>query len=245
MLESEIRLGPHVIQTPAVCGAVAAPSVEEMRKLVSQALADGADIIELRIDFLKRLDGWEALISREVPMILTVRPKREGGNFKGGESQRIKLLLDGLSKGTSAVDLEFSTPPKLREKVLSRAKETGASVILSYHDFSGRDSPEKLLKLAKRMEETGGDILKVVTMAKDWRGVQKALEFLVRAQAEFKKPLVTFAMGEAGILTRFIGRIFGVPIVYAAVAKRTAPGQLGVKETKDLLIQLKPREVKD
>ncbi|MEM3519813.1 MAG: type I 3-dehydroquinate dehydratase [Candidatus Hadarchaeales archaeon] len=245
MLEKEIRLGRHLVKVPAVCGAVAAPSVGEMKKLVEKALADGADIVELRIDFLKKFDGWETLIDPNVPMILTVRPKKEGGNFSGGDAKRVGFFLEGISRGVSAVDIEFRASRELREKVVEKARGAGTSVILSFHDFSGRLSPERLLKIVKEMDGADGDILKVVTMAKGWRETKNALEFLVRTEAELKKPLITFAMGKAGILTRFLGPILGVPIVYAAVAKKTAPGQLGVKETKDLLIQLRPKEVKD
>ena len=82
-------------------------------------------------------------------------------------------------------------------------------------------------------------------MAKRVQDNFRMLDFLVSCKGDLKRPLIAFTMGEVGVPTRFIGAILGVPIIYAAVEKKTAPGQLTVKETKRILQSIPVWEVKD
>jgi 3-dehydroquinate dehydratase type I len=238
MLVGEIKLGRHKVKTPAICGSVKASSPRAMMREVRKAFRDGADVVELRIDSLRTTSGWEKLLKINGPIILTNRSKREGGDFTGGEEERVGLLLNGIQRSVPCIDLEFSTPEKLRSLVLSAAKRTGVTVLLSYHNFSSTPSFTHLVKVAQGMEKTGCDMLKLVTFAKKRADAFRVLEFVARAQAGFKVPLTAFAMGKSGTITRFVGAILRAPLVYAAVSARTAPGQLDVKTTKALLTGL-------
>jgi 3-dehydroquinate dehydratase type I len=240
-----MKLGKREVKTPAVCGAVIRKSVPEMRKAVVKGVKAGADAIELRIDGLRDQSGWESLLRGKVPIILTNRARREGGFFAGSERARTEALMEGVGLGVSCVDVEFSTSQTARGQILKRAKSRGVSTIVSHHDFSGTPAPAQLIKITEKIAETGCDIAKVVTLAKNRGDAFRMLDFIVRTRGKFEIPVIAFAMNEAGKITRFIGPIFGVPIVYAAVEKQTAPGQLDVAATKAMLKELMPREVRD
>lgn len=237
MLVEKIKLGPYEIKIPAVCGAVKASSPPQMMRSMKKAFREGADLVEFRIDGLRKTLGWERLLKGNKPVILTNRPKREGGDFAGEERERVDFLFSGIQLGAPCVDLEFSTPKELRNSVLSEAREVGVTVILSHHDFLSTPKPTELAKKAREMEKTGCDLLKLVTFARGRADAYRMLEFVARAQGELKKPLIAFAMGEQGVITRFIGPILGVPLVYAAVDAKTAPGQPSLRVVKSLLME--------
>jgi len=232
------KLGKHELRTPAVCGAVIGQNIETMRASVARAINQGADLIELRIDGLHDSTGWEKLLPVKVPVILTNRPEREGGGFKGDENKRVEVLLQGIARGVSCIDIEFSTPEPLRERVMSQAKKSGIAVLMSHHDFSLTPSIEVLTDMAKRLVGAGCDLAKIVTFAGDRKDALRILDFLAQVQDEVAVPLIAFAMGDAGRITRIAAPVFGSPIVYAAAGEATAPGQFDVATMKRLLSEL-------
>ncbi|MBA7506831.1 3-dehydroquinate dehydratase [subsurface metagenome] len=232
------KLGKHELRTPAVCGAVIGQNIETMRASVARAINQGADLIELRIDGLHDSTGWEKLLPVKVPVILTNRPEREGGGFKGDENKRVEVLLQGIARGVSCIDIEFSTPEPLRERVMSQAKKSSIAVLMSHHDFSLTPTIEVLTDMAKRLVGAGCDLAKIVTFAGDRKDALRILDFLAQVQDEVAVPLIAFAMGDAGRITRIAAPVFGSPIVYAAAGEATAPGQFDVATMKRLLSEL-------
>ncbi|MEM2978097.1 MAG: type I 3-dehydroquinate dehydratase [Candidatus Hadarchaeales archaeon] len=227
-----LRLGDRRIRTPAVCGSVMESTLEGMERVKRKAERLGADLLELRLDGLKDPPDWDRLLGGRLPVILTHRPEREGGGFRGGEEERVERLLEGVERGVPCLDLELSTPPRLLRRALSKARKEGTTVILSHHEFSGTPPLPHLLRTARRMERLG-DLVKVVTLARSTEEVLRVLEFLHRARLSV--PLVSFAMGELGTLSRILSALLGSPLVYASAGKPTAPGQLDVKTTRLLL----------
>ncbi len=239
----ELKLGKHRLKTPAVCGAVIGKNLDGMRAGVARAIKQGADLVDLRVDGLRDQTGWEKLLRDDIPIILTNRPKREGGGFKGREEERVNLLLDGIERGVPCVDIELSTPKKLRDQVVSRARRRGATVLMSYHNFSITPSTKVLMDAVKNMVGAGCNVAKIVPFANNPDDALRTLDFAVQVIGE-EVPVVVFAMGSAGVITRPITPIFGSPLIYAAAGKRTAPAQLDISTTKRLLLESTPREVK-
>jgi len=215
--------------------------IKTMRAGAAKAIDQGADLIELRIDGLRDPTGWEKLLPLKLPVILANRPDREGGNFKGDENERVKVLLQGITRGVSCVDIEFSTPEPLRERVVSRARKSGIAVLMSHHDFSLTPSIEVLTEMTKRLAGAGCDLAKIVTFAEDRKDALRVLDFLAQVQDEVAVPIIAFAMGDAGRITRIAAPVFGSPIAYAAAGEATAPGQFDVVTMKRLLSELIPK----
>jgi len=239
---SELRLGSFVLRTPAVCGAVMGRDVREMGRAVARARKMGADLVELRADTLEEVQGWHRLVKGDFPIIFTNRPRREGGEFRGGERERVEILQEAIERHVACVDVEFSTPAGLRKRVISAAKREGVSVLVSWHDFSKTPAVVALKARAKKMAAAGGDLVKLVTFANSVVDSIRVLDFLVEVQEEISVPAVAFAMGEAGRMTRIASLLLGSPFTYASVGRMTAPGQFDVAETRRLLSRLMPRE---
>ncbi len=241
----ELKFGRLRLRTPAVCGCVIGKNLDEMREGISRAIKQGADLVELRIDDLRSKIAWGKLLQKDLPTLLANHPKREGGYFRGREEDRVKLLLEGIERGVSCVDIELSTPKKLREQVVSKAKKSGVTVLMSHHDISKTPPAESLMKVAMDLEEAGCDIAKIVTSAESPSDALHMLDFLVQVQGKVTVPVVAFAMGDAGRITRFVALIFGSPIIYAAALKKTGLGQLDVATMKQWTRELMSKEVRD
>jgi len=230
-----IKLGRRQIKTPAICASVIGGDVDAMATGVARAIEKRTDIVEIRLDGLRKHVGWEKLLKIDVPLILTNRAEREGGHFKGGERTRVDHLLKGIAGGVACVDIELSTSKPLLGKVVKDAKTQGTSLLVTHHDFNDTPSIDSLVSIAKRMADAGCDIAKIVTFAKSPRDALTVLDFLTQVPDSVAVPVVAFAMGDAGRLSRIAAPLFGSPIVYAAADEPTAPGQFDVETTRRLL----------
>jgi 3-dehydroquinate dehydratase-1 len=233
-----LKIGGHELRSPVVCGAVIGEDFNTMNAAITRALDQGADLIEMRLDGLRDLSGWRRLLREDVPTIVTNRAEREGGHFRGEEDERIKPLLEGISEGVDCIDLELSTPQEQLEEVVGAAKKHGTSVMMSHHDFEKVPPPESMVAIARQMVEAGCDIAKLIGFAKRPRDALAMLDFLVQVPDSVDVPVIAFAMGEAGKFSRVTAPLFGSPIVYAAAAEVTAPGQFDVATARRLLDEL-------
>ena len=80
-----------------VCVTVTGRTMEEVRR--ARDGAAGADVVEVRLDGVARPDPVAALDGRLRPVIITCRPKWEGGAFDGSEEERRRLLLGAVAAG--------------------------------------------------------------------------------------------------------------------------------------------------
>jgi len=219
-----------MFEKPMVC----APIVENNSKLVLQsakkAIELGADILEFRIDALEDPDPDEVqeIISNiNYPLIATNRIHSEGGFFNGSERERTSILIKA-AKYADIVDIELQTDRKMREEVIKASKST----IISYHNFKKTPSFEELLNVVKKEKEIG-DIAKFAVMPNDTKDTLIVLKVLSEVQNT-----IGIAMGEIGKYTRIVAPLFGSPITFASVDNESAPGQLDIKTTKNILRKL-------
>ena len=117
-----LKLGRHKLRVPAICAAVIGGNVDVMAAGIARAIKQRADIVEIRLDGLHKQVGWEKLLKRDMPLILTNRAEREGGRFKGEERARLNQLLKGIAEGVTCVDIELSTSRRLLNEVVKTAK---------------------------------------------------------------------------------------------------------------------------
>lgn len=234
-----IRLGGQDIPTPAICASVIDENLDSMRKSIAKAKSLGADLVELRIDKLDDFSGWKNLLETEEPNIVTNRSRKEGGYFKGMESERVEALLEAIDMEVSGVDIELSTSEDLRDSVIDKARGKNTSVIMSHHDFEKVPPEEKLMDKAEQMNNSGCEFIKIVGFSNNSQDSLNILQFLIKSQKEFETPIVAFAMGEKGTLTRLTAPLLGSPITYASVEEKAAPGQLDVTAVRKILDKYK------
>ncbi len=214
---------------------ICVPLVEKESKYVlksaEQAIKLGADILEFRIDALEDPDPDEIqqlIIDIGHPMVATNRLASEGGFFSGSEEERISILIKA-AKYADIVDIELQTNEKLRGKVIKASK----SNIISYHDFKKTPSFEELLNVVKQEKEIG-DIAKFAVMANTYKDTLTVLKVLLEA-----KNTIGISLGEIGKYTRVVAPLFGSPITWASNVKESAPGQMDIKTTKNILVNLR------
>ena len=213
-----------------ICVPIVGPSMPKAQEQIASASAV-ADILELRLDLidahdLKTLLGWASL-----PVIVTNRSKHDGGQFKGSDEERLKPLREALRSGVDYVDIEVSTPREYLQPFLEG--EDATRIILSYHDFS--HTPEDFNPIYEAMCEMPGDIVKIVTYARDLSDNLKMFELLQRAKQE-KQKLIGLCMGDLGEISRILSPLLGGFLTFGSLESglESAPGQIPAVTLKDI-----------
>jgi 3-dehydroquinate dehydratase type I len=197
-----------------------------------------ADLIELRVDYLRNVRLALLLQNRKKPFIVTNRKKEEGGQYKGEERKRLGLLQEAIELGADYIDVELTTERSLFRDLLRNKR--GTQVILSFHDFRRTPSLKKLQRLLGQMVRLEADVIKIVSFARSWEDNLTILSLIPFAKAR-KQEIVAFCMGEKGKVSRFFSPFLGAAWTYASLSgvKASAPGQLTVGEMKEIWEKLK------
>lgn len=206
------------MSAPLLCVTVAAPTLAELRARRDAVV--GADLIELRLDSVADPDVSGALAGFDrARVIVTCRPKWEGGHFSGSESDRKRMLTDALHQGARYVDIEL----KAGFEDLIRSTN-GRRIVLSLHDFEG--VPTDLSDRVKEMRRTGAEVVKVAVLASALSDNLQLLRLKDHAARS-----VFVGMGEPGIPTRVLAAHFGSCWSYAGDGY--ASGQIAASRLLD------------
>ena len=190
----------------------------------------GADLLELRIDFLESPDPDDVKnLIQEInfPLIATNRRKEENGFFTGSEADRIEIILEA-SKVAEIVDIELGTDRDDLKNVI----KTSSFSIVSYHDFEKTPDKDFLLEIVDE-ELKLGDMAKFAVMPKTMADTLTVLDVLTEV-----KNTVGISMGDMGSYTRVVAPLFGSPITFATYENSSAPGQLSIETTRDFINKL-------
>jgi 3-dehydroquinate dehydratase I len=211
-----------------VCVSIARETVEQ-GLAVARGISSLADVIEIRLDALKRIEVAPFMTQLTNPLLFTNRPIWEGGNFAGEEQARIAPLLDAASQGARYVDLELKAPDSSHQALQEMANSTSCQLILSWHNFQDTPSQAELVGRLATIQDKGAHIAKIVTMAHDYLDVLRVLTLQEEA-ARMDIPLIAFCMGQPGVISRVATLDLGGYMTYCAVSdsEATAPGQLSV-----------------
>ncbi len=208
-----------------LCVSLTTPTVEET--LAALHAPDRAfDVAELRLDYLRSAgadDIRRLLEGRPCPVIVTNRPEREGGRWRGDERRRLELLAEADALGADYVDVELDSLPAFRRR--GRAK-----LIVSYHNY--KETPAGLADIARRLEATDADMVKLATTAVSLLDNLVVIGVLQAA----RKPTIALTMGEHGHVCRVLGPKFGAFLVFSSLGagREAAPGQVPVGEMLEL-----------
>lgn len=194
-----------------LCVTVTGQTTAELRERRDRV--SDADLVELRVDTVRDPSAAGALAGRRRPVVFTCRPMWEGGQFKGSEEERHRLLRDAQQLGAEYIDVEW----KAGFDDLIHAR-VGQGIVLSMHDFDG--VPPDLDARVSAMRSTTAEVVKVAVMAERLGDCLPLLTLGRQSTA----PLVLIAMGEAGVSTRVLASQFGSCWTYAGDG--IAPGQL-------------------
>lgn len=229
---------------------VAADSIETLRKRILLAAERGADMVELRLDLMPHISDEELHTLREpndvdVPLLLTIRDIREGGDWEGPDEEKL-ARFEALAGDFDFVDLEYafwSRSEGIRRRIrdITAPPDVGTggaepglrrpALILSKHDLTGRPATLQSDLLAL----SGVEHASVVKLAWRARTVRDNFEAFALLRMS-PRPSIIICMGEDGLMSRVLARKFGAFASFASLepALATAPGQVTIEEMHHL-----------
>ncbi len=218
--------------SPRICVVVTASNDAEAIDTIRRTRPLVPDLIEIRLDYMKTLGDLRLIREATgIPLIATNRCSNQGGNSAGSEADRIAGLLQACESGFNYVDLEIDIEGV--EELAEKIKSLGAGVIISFHDFETTPEKKLLEEILRDELSAGADICKIVGTSNTVRDNLTYFN-LLRENTDVK--IVSFGMGNAGILSRVLSPLVGGAFTYASAetGSESAPGQLTISELREI-----------
>ena len=167
--------------------------VPVMANDLSNAAAAGAagDVVELRLDALSILDApnvqnvlcaARAAIGQGVPLLATIRTKKEGGLADLTDAAYGELGIVICHSGLAdLLDVEASTAPAVIAAIQQQARENGVKTVFSSHNFAETPPTETMVNTLTDMVRRGADIAKLAVMPHTPADTARLLEATAQA----------------------------------------------------------------
>jgi 3-dehydroquinate dehydratase/shikimate dehydrogenase len=191
---------------------------------IQEAAKRGAQMIELRLDFLAKAPEYQRLLDKKpCPMVVSVRRPQDGGRWSGSEDARRMMLRQAVVAGFDWVDLETDVAQEIR-----RYKDVKR--IVSYHNM--KEVPANLEAIHEQMCGQDPDVVKIAVRAQHATDNLRVLDLLKKPA----KPTLAFCIGDIGFPSRILGAKYGVPFTYAAfnAERGIAPGLPSFQDLKNI-----------
>ena len=219
-----------------ICVPVVAATDEEAVRQMGKCFPV-ADVVELRIDFIRNVNLEKLFSAKTGKILVTARKKNEGGNFEGDEEERFFLLSKAVTLKADFVDIESSADQTFTRKLLEDIRKYGdrTKLIISHHDFNETPSYSQLQNIFNECAGKGTHIVKIATFAKSMEDNLKMLKLINYAKKTNTK-IIALCMGTKGKISRIMAPYFGSYLSYASLEKgaESAPGQLTIEEMKEI-----------
>ena len=225
-----------------LCGCITKVAPDRLPELLR---FPHVDMAEWRLDNFLRMNGRESTdraidllssLPRRLPVIATVRPTWEGGEYDGPEPRRLTLLQKAATAGAEWVDVE----DEVHEEEL--AGFAGARIVLSRHDFAGTPDSATLRRTLERMARKKTHAAKIVTTAQSPEDCLRVLDLIPFGKKEFDLDVTAFCMGPLGGWSRIVCLLMGSPWSYVRIPglSEAAPGQFTSEEARAAVDALLP-----
>jgi len=220
--------------TGNLCATIAAGDVDSMVRMARSALAEGVDLVEFRLDYIKEAPVKE-LVEKLSPFsnssVITLRSRAEGGRFRGTERKRLGRLVEVSRAQPRYIDFELVSAEK--ERAIARELRRNCDeLIISWHNFSITPERSRLLRIRERARRLG-DIAKVVATARSVKDNAKILSLYENGGGNH---LIAFCMGRKGVASRILCLLGGSPLSYVSMhGGQVAPGQLQFHFMKEVI----------
>lgn len=229
----------------STCVSVAKSSPAAMRRALLEALRR-SEYAEARLDYMRPDDvpGLlgslpQGLLGRRI--VCTVRNGRDGGRFEGREGARYEMLGRVAAYRPFMLDVEHDALKRSR-RLAGALRESGTRLLVSWHSFARTPQPGALRRKVQEMFRYS-DHVKIACMARDTDESIRMLELYRgiggKGTGGSGRTLISFAMGDAGRMTRVLCMQLGSPYAYVSLGRAVAPGQLSLEEFRRLGKMLK------
>lgn len=231
---------------PKICVPITGQTRPEILKEAGGFSSIPADLAEWRADWYEDVFDAEKLADTakalrealgELPLLFTFRTKTEGGEKAADDTQYKRLNLSMAESGCAdLIDVELFSKETVAEELISAAHEHSVKVIGSSHDFHSTPSQEEIVKKLCHMQKAGADIAKIAVMPRSEQDVLTLLSATLEMSRHHADcPVITMSMSETGLISRLAGESFGSAVTFGAASKASAPGQIGVRELRQVL----------
>lgn len=190
---------------------VAVGSVEQLRAAV---LPEGVGAVEIRLDLPGDVASAAQVARALKPrtIIATCRLPKDGGDFRGRESDRLPML-EAAARWADLVDVESGV----------RCAVPESRTLRSLHDFAAIPDLEGTLAAMRR---EGGAVFKLAVTSTCLADNLRMREFL-----RGKQDVAAFCMGEYGVASRILGLAWGSRFTYGSLdGAQLAPGMLSARQ---------------
>jgi 3-dehydroquinate dehydratase-1 len=197
-----------------ICASLAEASLAECLTAL-----EGLALAEMRLDRMEglSLEDVATLFSYHKRLIATCRP----GGFS--DDARKARLLAAVAAGAAYVDIELESKDGYREEIITKAREFGCEIIVSFHDYEKTPDRKTLSAIVEGSFLKGADIVKIACTVRSERDNARLLGLL-----DDLRKIVVIGMGEKGRITRVAAPFLGSPFTFASLAegRQTAEGQI-------------------
>lgn len=203
------------------------------KKQIEQASAK-TDGIELRLDYWPLIDikAISALCQEfNLPTILTVRKKSQGGFYPYNEETRLHTILSLCELKPTYFDIEYDVPTDFLQKI--KVNHPEIKLIRSYHNFN--ETPADLITTFQSLIHPDCHSYKIATQAENTLDTLRMLQLIKNFNQQYI--LTGICMGHHGQGTRILSSLIGNAMNYVCLdhTQATAPGQLTLNEMTILL----------
>ena len=228
---------------PKICIPVMGSTTETLKEAAGHAMKKHPDLIEWRADYFADIENEEVRrqafdelreILGEVPLLFTIRTRREGGEADLSADQYLKVVSDAIrDEKADLVDVEISHGDDIAFMLISLAHEFGIKTIASSHETPKK---EQIIMTLCKMQELEADIPKMAVMPQRERDVLVLLDAtLSMKELHAQTPVITMAMGRNGVVSRLSGEVFGSAVTFGTAGAQSAPGQIDAEELRKIL----------
>lgn len=216
-----------------ICIPVMARDTGEAIAKIARASAM-ADMVEIRLDRMGACHLESMVQASSKPVLVTYRSRKEGGEGSDDDDTRLRYLLKAIEARADFVDMEFSLPVNLRQKIFH--VQGPFKVIVSMHLLHETPMPQELEDILKKMASTGADIVKIITWARVPEDNLHVLHLISKAQ-DLGVKIITFCMGPIGRLSRVASILLGGYLTFASLeeGEESAGGQIPIIQMKKIL----------
>ena len=222
---------------------IAAKDLEKARQQVKAAISAGAELLELRTDYLEGLSVEmvknliafvKSACDKQLPIIVTCRDQRQGGVIDYKQQLRIEVLVGALKAGAEFIDYEYDNfLIAENQEAINHAlsQNSQARLILSAHNFETKFPG--ISKLYRDILDVCPEAIpKLVYAANHINDCFEAFDLLGQTSGD----KIVFCMGEAGLISRIIAKKLNSFVTFASIDNQsaTAPGQLTIEQFKQL-----------
>lgn len=208
----------------------------------------GADIVEWRVDHMAEGDLTDligqaaAALSASLPatpLIACVRTRGQGGKADLTRDDYVELCHRLVETGAiDILDIEFAAGNDEVTGLIEYAHEHGVLALVSHHDFERTPQTTEMVEFLLSMAELGADVAKLAVWATAPEDACRLMEVAACVRRQTDVPVIAIAMGAHGTITRVACEAFGGAATFCALDRPSAPGQVGLAETRTLIREL-------